>query len=124
LEVCLNNNSDFVAQIRSTAITSVFLAYYLGCKKIILHGIDFGGGYFFEHDDFDGNKHYAELAQKCMYNKPLQTSEQQHPTAEREVGIKQILPVLKKLLCERGVSLYTSSSISPSSIILPVYSRN
>jgi hypothetical protein len=124
LEVCLNNDSNFVTQIRSTAITSVFLAYYLGFRKIILHGIDFGGGYFFEHDDFDGNKDYAELAKKCMYNKPLQTSDQQHPTAVREVGIQQILPVLKKLLNERGVSLYTSSSISPSSSILPVYSRN
>jgi len=124
LEVCLNNDSNFVTQIRSTAITSVFLAYYLGFRKIILHGIDFGGGYFFEHDDFDGNKHYAELAQKCMYNKPLQTNEQQHPSALREVGMKQLLPVLKKLLCEKGVYLYTSSSISPSSIILPVYTKN
>lgn len=123
LEVCLNNDSDFLAQIRSTSITSIFLAYYLGFKKIVLHGIDFGGGYFFEHEDFDGNKHYSALAQKCMYNKHLQASNKPHPTAEREVGIQQILPVLKDLLLERDVFLYTSSLISPSSAILPVYTK-
>jgi len=121
LEFCLNTSSDFVPQIRSTAITSIFLAFSLGFKKIIAHGIDFGGGYFFEQDNFAGNKHHAESAKKCMYNKPLQTRNQQHPSAERVVGLKQILPVLQELLNERGVYLYTASSTSPSSEILPVY---
>ena len=124
LEFCLNSDSNFIAQICSTSITSIILAYFFGFRKIVLHGIDFSGGYFFEQKDFDGYKRYLGLAKKCMYNKHLQTSDQQHPTAVLDIGMKQILPVLKDLLSERGVSLYASSSISPSSLILPAYSKN
>ena len=124
LEICLKNNSNFLAQKGSTAISSVFLAYFFDFKEIVLHGIDFGGGYFFEQEDFNGYTIYKESAKKCMYNKNLQEGKQLHPTAAKKVGIKTILPILNKILYEKGVNLYTASSMSPSSKILPIYSKS
>ncbi len=42
-------------QFISTVVTGIFVAYHLGFEKIVVHGVDFGGKYFYDSDDFTGD---------------------------------------------------------------------
>ena len=121
IKFSLDKKSNYLPQYSSTAISSILLAYYLGFTDIVIHGLDFGGQYFYETTDYDGNKLLVPTANKNNYYKKTSTNNQTHVTAIKATGIKAIIPVLAKLLKDRGVSLYSASDLSPSSKLLPVF---
>lgn len=111
----------YLKQYRSSVMTAIILAFHRGYRKIVLHGVDFGGSYFFDLDDFTGLRHYRppEKANPIAYEKA--TSSSVHETSANLVGVQSALPIFRALLQERGVELFCGSNRSPSSRILPVY---
>ncbi|MFJ4055421.1 hypothetical protein ACIPZC_18485 [Pseudomonas sp. NPDC089743] len=123
LENCLNESGMYLPQYTSTALTCVFLMYFSGYKSIVLHGIDFGGQYFYEASDFDGDRDYCpqlEVSDKFYKATTINTV---HPTATSSVGMKTAIPILASLLAHRGVTLYAAHESSPLSSFLPVYKK-
>lgn len=122
LRYCLKESTEFVPQYCSTALTLIFIAFQSGFKNIVLHGVDFGGRYFFEEDDFDGDLTYAPPEQEgSEYYITTKSSDQAHLTSQDDVGLEACIPVLYKLLRERGATLFSATTKSPSSKYLPVY---
>lgn len=118
---CLDDSSQFLPQYTSTALTCVFLMYFCGFKEIVLHGIDFGGQYFYEAPDFNGNADLIPSPNSTEKFYQATTAQSVHPTASSSVGMKEAIPILAKLLCARGVNLYSAHQSSPLSKYLPIY---
>jgi len=128
LRFSLNEKNKWLPQYTSTVITAVYVAYNLGYKHIVLHGVDFGGNYFYDADGFEGDSSLLPDKNKLDYNssKSYRDSANKnnvytHPTAKGSIGMKSILPILFKILEEKNVTLYSSTSCSKSSEYLPVW---
>ena len=122
LRYCLKESTEFVPQYCSTALTLIFIAFQSGFRNIVLHGIDFGGKYFFEDDDFDGDlTHAPPQEERSEYYSATKSSDQAHPTSHDDVGLEACIPVINKLLKERGATLFCATNKSPLSKYLPVY---
>lgn len=110
----------YLRQYKSSALTAINFARYLGFRQIVLHGIDFGGGYFF---DLPGFSHVRELTppqtNSLAYNQ--NTRANQHPTARTNTGIDQMLPFVEKALRDEGTQIYAATRSSPLSGLLPVF---
>lgn len=123
LDVFLEEDSVFVRQYSSTALTLVKLAKDLDFKKIVLHGIDFGGEYFFDTENFDDcldlKKYLPNRTGQKIYNKA--SSKSTHITSKDLFGLKYALPLVRERFVEKGVTLYAATEISPLSKVLPVY---
>ncbi|MDB4654887.1 hypothetical protein OAE53_00800, partial [bacterium] len=52
LNLMLNDKSNFFPQCVSSVVFAILLAYKSGFKSVVVHGVDFGGSYFYECDDF------------------------------------------------------------------------
>lgn len=123
LDVFLEDDPVFIRQYSSTALTLVKLAKDLGFKKIVLHGIDFGGKYFFDANNFDDKlglkKYLPNRSEQNIYKKA--NSKSTHITSKDSFGLKYALPIVKQRFEEKGVDLYAGTEISPLSKVLPVY---
>lgn len=124
IAIFMKDDSEFIRQYSSTALTLVKFAKDLGFKEIVLHGIDFGGKYFFETEDF---KDPANLARylpdksKTLVYKASGDSKV-HITALSGIWMRESLPIASKMLTKKGVNLYSATSDSPLSKLLPIYS--
>lgn len=117
----INPRSKYLPQFNSTVVTAIGVATSLGFKKIVVHGLDFGGDHFFFDNQYS---HLGSLLPERtgVYQKSFR-EEVIHMTAKGEFGIKAILPILREKLLEGGVALYSATSESPSACYLPVYSK-
>jgi hypothetical protein len=124
LESCLNDRSDYLPQLCSTVMTAVFLAYQAGFKKIVIHGLDFGGQYFYQCMDRKTDPKFLPPTKpvSSFYGKTSKTD--MHPTALSAIGTQDIVPILNGLLEDKGVALMCGHEDSPSSRYLPVYQKN
>ncbi|WP_157792542.1 hypothetical protein [Thiomicrospira microaerophila] len=120
IEKMLSDQSEFLPQSASSVVTAIILAYKAGFKKIVVHGLDFGGQYFYEVDGFEVEKKYipSSESESGFYGKT--TKKSVHPTSSGQVGMKDIVPLLRKLLAPKGVELCCATKSSPSSNFLPV----
>jgi hypothetical protein len=120
LDIMLSDKSEFLPQLASSVVTAIILAYKAGFKKIVVHGLDFGGQYFYEVDGFEVEGKYipSSEAESGFYGKT--TKKSVHPTASGQVCMKDIVPLLHKVLALKGVELYCATKSSPSSEFLPV----
>jgi len=104
----------------STVVNAIIFAKFLGFKKIVLHGIDFHGGYFFDKSPY--KERYSEMIPpntKNIFDKKWRNNRNKHPTAN---CLELILPKLRKQLNYLyNVKLYTSSDTSGSSKYLMTY---
>ena len=78
----LFNDEDYFRESCSSVITAIIFAKYLGFKKIVLHGIDFHGDYFFDQVNYV--KKYSELIPphvENVYDKQWRNNKNKHPTA-------------------------------------------
>ena len=98
----------------STVITSIIFAKYLGFKKIVLHGIDFQGSYFFDNDIYKQN--YPDLIPphvENVYDNKWRNNKKKHPTAN---CLEVILHKLSKRLNNNyKIELFSSTKVSGSS---------
>lgn len=112
------DNSVFLPQICSTTVTATILAYRAGFKKIIIHGLDFGGDHFYGVDGFIPNNTVKEKIKISASNKIDKNAV--HKTAQG-IGMKTILPSMYSFLKKNKVELYCAVNKSPSSEYIPVY---
>lgn len=122
INTMLSEKSDFLPQVISSVVTSIILAYKAGFNKIVIHGVDFGGQYFYEVDGFQIDDNYISIdtPEGGFYGKTVKGVA--HPTATANVGMKEVLPVLRQCLENRGVGLFSATSKSPASEFLPLLS--
>lgn len=120
IEKMLSDESDYLPQLASSVVTSIILAYKAGFKEIVIHGLDFGGNYFYEVDGFQIDPAYIpdNKTESRFYRKTRKDTV--HPTASGNIGMKEIIPKLTLCLENRGVNLFCATSRSPVSKILPV----
>ena len=109
----LDNDPHYFRGSCSTVITSILFAKFLGFKKIVLHGIDFYGDYFFDNNFYI--KKYPELIPphaKNVYDKKWRNKQKKHPTAN---CLELMIPKIKdKLIDNHNIQLFTSSKLSGS----------
>lgn len=110
----------YLRQYQSTALTAINYARMLGFKNIVLHGIDFGGGYFFDLPDFSDVKALAPPRTNPI-GYSTEARKNRHPTAVGNVGINKIFPLIQSQLSKEGVKIYAATRYSPLSKILPIY---
>tara|TARA_B100000749_G_scaffold272876_1_gene255196 strand:+ start:2379 stop:3311 length:933 start_codon:yes stop_codon:yes gene_type:complete len=124
LASCLNDRSEYIPQICSTVVTAVILAYQAGFERIVIHGLDFGGQYFYECMEADIDPRFLPPPKPVsgFYGKTNKADV--HPTAQATVGMRDIVPVLHDLLDQKGVEMMCGYEHSPSSAYLPVYRKN
>lgn len=122
-KVILLGNDKYIIQYCSSVVPIIALAYQCEYKNIVLHGVDFGGEYFFDEEDFKGLKEYMppRTTSYGIYSYEKLKPNDIHDTAKSKLGLKQVITILKPMLEERGVFLYSASAASPLSEILPVY---
>lgn len=117
----LKDDAYYMRQFGTTVGTSIACAKYYGFKKIVLHGVDFGGEYFFDSPDFKGLKHYRPKPQSgSRFYKKLKKDDF-HPSSSMGLGARTHLKIIKQKLDKERIKLYTASTLSPSSEILPVF---
>jgi len=120
LEFFLEDDDNYLKQFCSSALTSVWFAKYLGFKKIVLHGIDFGGPYFYDIEGYNNRETIQMLSLSNNITIDISAGGV-HPTAQLPIGLKNSLPILHALLSDQGIYLYSATKHSPLSSILPVF---
>ncbi|MBU4524539.1 MAG: hypothetical protein KUA37_13475 [Desulfomicrobium sp.] len=116
-KMLLCNSVLFSNQVQSisTAITAVALAYKIGFKKIILHGIDFSGPHFYDIVKFSDVQ--CELIRRIICSTKVFNYTKMHQTNLGLVTHEELLIYLKEKLLSRGVVLEAALSDSNLGII-------
>lgn len=113
IDKLLHDDPNYFRESCSSIITSIIFAKFLGFKKIVLHGVDFYGDYFFDKGAYI--KKYSEFIPphvKNIYDKKWRNSQNKHPTAN---CLEVMLPKLRdKLKIDHNIELLTASKISGS----------
>ncbi len=117
----LKQGKKSIKQYKSTVITAIVIARNAGFKNIVMHGVDFGGKYFFDAEKYKHLRRYKPAKDEVYINHEETDSLLIHPTAKARGGIQYILPVIKNKFNDEGISLYCATHKSPSAKILPVY---
>lgn len=115
----LKQDKTYIRQYMSTTLTLIAIALHSGFKKIVLHGVDFGGSYFYEHPKFHSLEDLLPPSKGIYYVKNSSKSTP-HVTNLAGVGVEASLHHITQLLPE-GVALYAGCEASPLSAILPVF---
>jgi hypothetical protein len=117
----LTYDRKYLKQYSSTVLTAIALAAKVGFKKIVLHGIDFGGAYFFDLAEFDGNRDLRppQNKDKNLYKTAGRSTV--HSTSRGNIGVKASIPYIARLLADSGITLYSGTAQSPLAEILPVF---
>lgn len=53
VEHIISDESNVVGQMHTSLLTALVIAYKLGFREIVIHGLDGRGSHFFHHDSFD-----------------------------------------------------------------------
>lgn len=124
LDLMMKDSSIYFPQCVSTVIFSILLAYKAGFSSIVVHGVDFGGRYFYECDGFvPAIPVFPNAApQSGFYGSRSDFSS--HPTSTGRVKLQDLLLSLNSLFLAQERGLYCGTSLSPSSQFLPVYKSN
>ena len=109
----LNNKNKFICQSSSSTITAIFLAYLGGFKKINLYGVDFGGGYFWDSEEFKTNTSDIMMMPDSpirgykygsvnLYPKPKSSIPSNHATELAIIPVSKIIDTLKVYFKDHG----------------------
>jgi hypothetical protein len=122
-KVLSRKNRKSIIQYKSSAITAIIIAKNSGFKKIVIHGVDFGGKYFYDADNYLHLNKYKPPEQK-IYSYYQNTDDGiTHPTAATEVGIQYMIPIINTTFIHEDVSLYCATGKSPLANMLPIYNH-
>ena len=118
IKILLENDPYYFKQSCSSVITSIIFARYLGFKNIVIHGVDFGGKYFFDLDDYQHLAKYKPPKNDSIYPKTIRNINSKHPTGN---CLKRFLRLLKESLYLEGINLYSSNKHSDLNKFLPIF---
>lgn len=123
LNRCLESRK-WLRQYLTTTLSAVTLAVQANFRHIVLHGVDFTGGYFFDAEAFQGDARWrpprTQVGATVLYE--YVSEHDQHSTARGGPrGLKAALGPLAASLSERGSRLYAGSRLSGAADILPVW---
>lgn len=117
MEKFLRYDPIYLRQYKSTVISSIAFAKNIGFKNIVIHGLDFGGQYFYELDNFpEEKKKYIPPETSLSRGKKV------HQTAGSVCGTNDVLAHIRDILYKQDIHLFSATNDSPSSKILKVYS--
>ncbi|MFT6843055.1 MAG: hypothetical protein ACI8RP_000566 [Urechidicola sp.] len=112
--------SDSIPQLSSTVVTLLFIAIRCGFKKIVIHGVDFGGEYFYQSSNFD-SINLNKLSTLNLFNPdkneglyPLVSINKQHDTNKSFINFEMVLCEIHKQAKSLGVDIsagYKSSKL-------------
>jgi len=114
----LCNDKRYLRQYMSTALALIGLARASGFRKIVLHGVDFGGDYFFDAPNFTGDRSLRPPPVSGIYAKGAKPGG--HATNKPGLGLQALLPLLRDRLSQENILLCAATNESPSSRILSV----
>jgi len=117
----LLKKDSFFYQYSSSILTGIAIAKNLGFKDCVLHGVDFGGEYFFDLPSFESVKAYSPpKTNEAAYSTKIRNANV-HITSATNLGVSAILPIMRDRLKSEGLNLYSASAKSPLSKILKVF---
>lgn len=122
LDLMLNDQSTCFPQCVSSVIFAVLLAYKSGFKSVVVHGVDFGGCYFYECDDFIPSVPVLPSVKSQSGFYGSSTGRAAHPTSLGRIGLQDLLSELNYIFVNNNCRLLCGTQLSPSSQILSVYS--
>ncbi len=105
----------YFRQACSTVLTAIIFAINKGFTKIVVHGIDFGGGYFFDSDPTFRAEGLVPPPVPAVYDPGWRKQGAAHPTGQ---CLRRFLGELKSILHNRDVELIAGCAQSPASEIL------
>lgn len=117
----LKDRSNFY-QYNSTMIFLILIAHKLNFKKIVLHGVDFGGKYFFS------NKRY-KISNQIKFLKELKQYEKKNISKNgiylnhENLNMPEVFKIIAKYLIKENITLYSGSEKSNASKILKTYKQ-
>ena len=111
----LKRRETFIPQIRTTAFTWLAIAHYLGFRRVVFHGLDMYGPYWFSQGEVDAPNAYLTRLRKCF---PEVSSAVPHETSQ---PVRCLLPVFADVLRARGCELFVGAKESPAAEFLPVF---
>jgi hypothetical protein len=119
----LKKNKKLFYQYNSTLVLLISIAYELNFKQIVIHGLDFGGRYFFSDKDIiHKNKHLIyknELNNYKNNNISKKGSYQSHKT----LNMKLMFKLISGSLLEKKITLYSATKNSASSKFLKLFNK-
>jgi hypothetical protein len=107
--------SRFFLNGASSAVFSVLLAYQLGFRNIVVHGVDYVGPHFFHSNEFSGDN---DLIQQIRELCPQVTDDFVHGAGK---WMSLQWPHVIRALAMSGVTIYSGSQSSLFSTYAPVY---
>ena len=113
-------DDDYFRQSCTSVVTAIIFAYNLGFKKIVLHGVDFGGGYFYDDEAENYDKKYIPKMRWSYETKNFNKkwiNNSSHPTSGCLVPF---ITKISELMRRNGVELYCSTKKSALSQYLNV----
>jgi hypothetical protein len=117
----LDRGGAYFLQYRSSLMLLVVMYANLGFRSIVLHGHDLSGPYYFDIAEFELATH-LNPRHRGVLTKDVPSLQQGHiinqPFA-KEPQLTDVLPVLVKVLSERGISLCAASKQSPIARLIP-----
>ena len=115
-KILVRYDDIYFRQACSTIITAIIFAVNKGFTRIVIHGVDFGGGYFFDRDASIFTDEIPPVV-KDVYDSSWRRKDARHPSGS---CMKLFLFSLKNLLLVQGVNLVAGTKKSPASEVLGI----
>lgn len=114
-KILIQYDDIYFRQACSTVVTAIIFAVNKGFTKIVVHGIDFGGGYFFDNDPAFLAEGLVPPPVPDVYDSGWRKQGVAHPTGQ---CLMRFLEALKNILRDRNIQLIAGCAQSPASEIL------
>ena len=119
----LDGGGPYFLQYRSSLMLLIVIYAKVGFRNIVLHGQDLSGPYYFDVAEFDLAMEFNPR-HRGILPREIPNRSQRHIIDQafaRESQLVDILPVLGRLLSERGVSLSAATALSPIGRLIPIF---
>lgn len=119
----LDGRGPYLLQYRSTLMLLIVIYAKFGFRRIVLHGHDLSGPYYFDVAEFELAKQLNPREHGILPRQVPSWTDGHliDQRFSREPRLTDLLPVLANALSERGTGLYAASPASPIAGLLPVF---
>ena len=119
----LDGGGSYFVQYRSSLMLLVAIYAAVGFRKIVLHGHDLSGPYYFDVAEFELARH-LNPREHGILSRHIPSFDDGHIINQAfaaESQLTDMLPVLVDVLEERGISLSAASTRSPLANLMPTW---